>query len=190
MCHSLVPATVVDTFDDANLLVNNLGQANSADGVVSAVWLPSVDNPTLLPVNPRSEYYGETGRLRASSSSPSTDFFHLQVGRAVNRTADIWIRAAEDHEPGTDVHADALEFFVGLDPGNGMTWVSSNGVGGMIPVVGPIVRRSVFLTFRFPLACFTDRDELEVREIVLRTNDRHGERRYVFDDVEIVEGPA
>ena len=71
-----------------------------------------------------------------------------------------------------------------------MTWVSSNGVGGMIPVVGPIVRRSVLITFRFPLACFTAREELEVREIVLRTNGRRGERRYVFDDVEIVEGLA
>jgi hypothetical protein len=191
MCHSIVPASVVDTFEDANLLANDLGQANTVDAAFSAVWLPSVDDPTQLPVNPRSEYFGETGRLRASSSSPTTDFFHLQVGRALDRTAQIWVRAAEDHVAGADAHADPLEFFVGLDPGNGMTWVSSNGVGGMIPVVGPIVRRSVFVTFRFPLACFTDQDELGVREIVLRTNaGRRRERRFVFDDVEIVEGLA
>jgi hypothetical protein len=45
----------------------------------------------------------------------------------------------------------------------------------------------VFVTFRFPLACFTDRDRVTVREILLRTNGKGDNRRHVFDDVAIVE---
>jgi hypothetical protein len=187
LCHAIVPATVVDTFEDANLTTNDLGQANVADGSFAAVWLQMVDQPSQLPINPKSAYFGETGRLRASSSSPSTDFFHLQVGRTLDRTAEIWIRAAEDHVPGGTVHADSLEFLVGLTIGNNAVWISSNGVGGMIPVVGPILPRSVFVTFRFPLTCFTDRERITIREIMLRTNLKDDGRRHVFDDIAIVE---
>ena len=62
-------------------------------------------------------------------------------------------------------------------------------MGGVIPVVlSPYNTRSVFVTLRFRLACFSDgEEEVQVDRIVLRTNWDGDGRRYVFDDLEIVE---
>ena len=168
--------------------MNDLGLANVADGAFDATWLPSVDSPSLSPAVPRSAYFGETGRLRASTSSPTTEFFHLEVRRSFPLTAEIWVRAAEDQLGTGGAASRPLTFFVGLETERGLQWVSSDGVGGMIPVVtGPVPTRSVLVTFRFPLACFSRQKDVPIDKILLRTDWSGGTRRYVFDDVEIVE---
>lgn len=193
LCHSLADELTVDSFQDADLSLNDLGGANTFDGGFDATWLPPTDNPFASPVSPSPSYAGETGILRAFTFSPSSEFFHSEVGRTLSRDAEIWIRVAEDHELGSGrILTDVLECFVGLETPGGITWVSSNGVGGMIGVVPARapwgITRSVFVTLRFPIACFTDESELDVSEIFVRTNWDGDGRRYLFDDLEIVEG--
>lgn len=189
LCHSLTGQVLVDSFEDADLTQNDLGGPNNAMGGFNAELLPRVDDPILSPAMPRSAYWGETGRMRAFSTSPMADRFEFNIGREFPAEVEIWIRVAEDHLLNRQrVSDEPLEFFVGILTELGEVWISSDHVGGLIPVVdGPEKVHSVFTTLRFPLSCFTREDRLEVGVVWLRTNWVGAERRYVFDDLEFVD---